>query len=88
MIYFGDGETDIPSYEDREDVWRQLHSGLPAVKGKIRTAQNCCVRNVNFICKADYSRRARFGMVTTIIDKVKMEDDFTRLQRKMRNRSL
>ena len=41
---------------------------------------------VNFICRADYTIGGEiYKVVTTIIDKVKAEDEFNRLQRKKGN---
>jgi hypothetical protein len=91
MIYFGDGETDIPCMKIVKMFGgNSIAVYQPARKEKFRTAQKLLRQErVNFICKADYSRESEiWNVVTTIIDKVKMEDDFTRLQRKMRNRSL
>ncbi|HPB89139.1 MAG TPA: HAD family hydrolase [Bacteroidales bacterium] len=91
MIYFGDGETDIPCMKIVKMFGgNSIAVYQPARKEKFRTAQKLLRQErVNFICKADYSKGSEiWNVVTTIIDKVKMEDDFTRLQRKMRNRSL
>jgi hypothetical protein len=91
MIYFGDGETDIPCMKIVKMFGgNSIAVYQPARKEKFRTAQKLLRQErVNFICKADYSKESEiWTVVTSIIDKVKMEDDFTRLQRKMRNRSL
>ena len=91
MIYFGDGETDIPCMKIVKMFGgNSIAVYQPARKEKFRTAQKLLRQErVNFICKADYSIEGEiWNVVTSIIDKVKMEGDFTCLQRKMRNRSL
>ncbi len=91
MIYFGDGETDIPCMKIVKMFGgNSIAVYKPERKEKFKTAQKLLRQErVNFICKADYSMDSEiWKVVTTIIDKVKMRDDFTRLQRKMRNRSL
>ncbi|NMB36882.1 MAG: haloacid dehalogenase-like hydrolase [Bacteroidales bacterium] len=91
MIYFGDGETDIPCMKIVKMFGgNSIAVYKPERKEKFKTAQKLLRQErVNFICKADYSMDSEiWKVVTTIIDKVKMEDDFARLQRKLRNKSL
>ncbi len=91
MIYFGDGETDIPSMKVVKMFGgNSIAVYQPSRREQFRTAQKLLRQErVNFICKADYSKDSEiWKVVTTIIDKAKMEHDFTRLQLKMRNRSL
>lgn len=88
MIYFGDGETDIPCMKivkmfggNSIAVYNEAH------KGKVKTALKLLRQHrVNFICKADYTVDGEiYRVVTTIIDKVKAEDEFQRLQRRIAN---
>ena len=88
MIYFGDGETDIPCMKivkmfggNSIAVWREGNE-----KQKKTAHQLLRQNRVNFMCKADYTIGGEiYKVVTTIIDKVKAEDEFTRLQRKKGN---
>ncbi len=85
MIYFGDGETDVPCMKivkmfggNSIAVYRDSNPKQKATAHKLLD-QN----RVNFICRADYREGGEiFKVVTTIIDKVKAEDDFAKLQRK------
>lgn len=89
MIYFGDGETDIPCMK----IVKMFGGNSVAVysearSDKMRTAIKLLRQHrVNFICKADYTVEGEiYKVVTTIIDKVKAEDEFQRLQRKIAGR--
>ena len=88
MIYFGDGETDIPCMK----IVKMFGGNSIAVyrdsnEKQKRTAHQLLRQDrVNFICRADYTIGGEiYKVVTTIIDKVKAEDSFTRLQRKKGN---
>lgn len=80
MIYFGDGETDIPSMKLVKE-----HGGHSvAVYGnekKLSTAMKLIREDrVNFVCKADYSVHGDiYGVVKRILDKIKADYDFNRL---------
>lgn len=80
MIYFGDGETDIPCMK-----MVKVNGGYSiAVFGdhkKKETALRLIGENrVNFVCKADYSENSElFNTVKRILDKMKADNDFNRL---------
>ena len=84
MIYFGDGETDIPCMKLVKNqggysiaVYRPDSSKLRAAKKLISDGR------VNFVCEADYQKDGEiFEIVKTIIDKMKSDYDFEVLQRK------
>ena len=85
MIYFGDGETDIPCMKIVG-----MFGGNPIAvydpdsPKKKATAQKLQRQGrVKFITPATYTRDSRtFKIVAAIIDKVKAEDDLTRLSSK------
>ncbi|MBQ9546910.1 MAG: haloacid dehalogenase-like hydrolase [Bacteroidales bacterium] len=80
MIYFGDGDTDIPSMKMVKE-----HGGYAiAVYGndsKRATACRLIAENrANFACKADYSEgKEMHNLVRRILDKIKAEYDFANL---------
>ena len=80
MIYFGDGETDIPCMKMVKD-----HGGHSiAVYGNKRkkaTAYKLISENrVNFVCQADYRNGKEIhGVVKRILDKIKADIEFKRL---------
>ncbi|MFA7081810.1 MAG: HAD family hydrolase [Bacteroidales bacterium] len=84
MIYFGDGETDIPSMKLVKD-----HGGhsiavyTPEDREKKLIAEKLILENrVNFVCPANYSHdKEIFKVVTTIIDKIKSDFDFENLEK-------
>ena len=85
MIYFGDGETDIPCMK----IVQMFGGNSIAVFQKGNTKQQRTAarllkeKRVNFACLADYSENGElYKVVTTIINKVKAEDDFEKLRRK------
>ncbi|MBR6270098.1 MAG: haloacid dehalogenase-like hydrolase [Bacteroidales bacterium] len=88
MIYLGDGETDIPCMK----IVKMFGGNSIAVyqddnlKQKNTAHKLLHQKRVNFICRADYSAGSEiYKVVTTIIDKVKAEDDFVRLEKKRGN---
>ena len=80
MIYFGDGETDIPCMKMVKD-----HGGHSiAVYGnpqKRATAYKLINDNrVNFACSADYRKdKDIYAVVKRILDKIKADHEFNRL---------
>ena len=88
MIYLGDGVTDIPCMK----IVKMFGGNCIAVyqdeneKQKKTAHQLLKQDRVNFICRADYSVGSEiYKVVTTIINKVKAEDDFAKLQKKKGN---
>jgi phosphoserine phosphatase len=80
MIYFGDGETDIPCMKMIKD-----HGGHSIAvygdKKKKDTAYKLIKENrVNFACKADYRpEKEIYAVVKRILDKIKADIEFNRL---------
>lgn len=80
MIYFGDGETDVPSMS----VVKEQGGHAIAVYGDRRkkaTAQKLIKENrVNFMCKADYSEGGELhATVMRILNKIRADYDFHQL---------
>lgn len=80
MIYFGDGETDIPSMK----VVKEHGGHSIAVYGdekKMATAMKLINEDrVNFVCKADYSKGKEIhAVVMRILDKIRSDYDFQQL---------
>ena len=83
MIYFGDGETDVPCMK----LTRQLGGSSIAVydpqkKEKKKIAQLLLAQNrVNFSCPADYSRGSKSEeIVINIIRKIKADDQLSKVE--------
>lgn len=80
MIYFGDGETDIPCMKMVKE-----HGGhsiaVYANSNKKTTAQQLIRNNrVNFICRADYTEGKEMHMIVKrVFDKIKADYEFKRL---------
>ena len=80
MIYFGDGETDVPSMS----VVKSQGGHSIAVYGnqqKKATAMRLAKENrVDFICKADYSEGEEIHTVIRhLLDKIRTDYDFRQL---------
>jgi hypothetical protein len=81
MIYFGDGETDIPCMKMIKE-----HGGHSIAvygdKKKKETALKLIKENrVNFVCPADYTKeKEMYNVVKTTIDKIKSDFEFNHLQ--------
>ena len=89
MIYLGDGTTDIPCMK----IVKMFGGNSIAVYSTENKRQWDMARKllkqdrVNFICEADYRVGGPiYEVVTTIIDKIKAENDFHALQRKNRRK--
>jgi len=82
MIYFGDGETDIPCMRLIKDqgghsvaVYKPRNSKKKAVAEKLISENR-----VNFACAADYTENKEIHQVVkTILEKVKADYDFHEL---------
>lgn len=84
MIYFGDGETDIPSMKLVTMFGGNAIAVFdPARPGKKEVAQKLLRQGrVNFITPASYTRDSRtFRLVCAIIDKVKADNELKLLSR-------
>ena len=90
MIYLGDGTTDIPCMK----IVKMFGGNSIAVYSPENQRQHDTARKllkqdrVNFICQADYRVGGQiYEVVTTIIDKIKADNDFHALQRKNKRRT-
>lgn len=79
MIYFGDGETDIPCMKMvKEHGGNSIAVYKPHNKDKKSIAEKLISQQrVNFVCPADYSAdKDIYKVVTTILNKIKAECDY------------
>jgi hypothetical protein len=84
MIYFGDGETDIPSMKLVTMFGGNAIAVFdPARPGKKEVAQKLLRQGrVNFITPANYTRESRtFKLVCAIIDKIKADHELHQFSR-------
>lgn len=82
MIYFGDGETDIPSMKMiKERGGHSIAVYKPGDKDKKSVAEKLIrEQRVNFACPANYNPdKSLFKVVKRILDKIKADNDFKRL---------
>lgn len=82
MIYFGDGETDIPCMKlIKQQGGHSIAVYKPRDRKKKNVAEKLINENrVNFVCPADYSQdKEMYKVVTKIIDRIVSEVDFTDL---------
>ncbi len=85
MIYFGDGETDVPSMKIvRMFGGNSIAVYNPNIPRKKKTAQKLLRQNrVNFITPADYRKDSRtYKLVCAIIDKTRAEHNLMLLSQK------
>lgn len=84
MIYFGDGETDIPCMKLVKEQGGHSIAVYKPGSTKKKTAEKLINENrVNFVCSADYSENKEMhNIVKIIIDKIKADTDFVNLQEK------
>ena len=85
MIYFGDGETDIPCMKMvKQNGGYSIAVYTPKDAKKRKIAEKLILDNrVNFVCKADYREsKDVYKVVTTILEKMKRDYDFECLQKK------
>ena len=85
MIYFGDGETDIPCMKMvKQNGGYSIAVYTPKDPNKRKIAEKLILDNrVNFVCKADYTEsKDVYKVVTTILQKMKRDYDFECLQSK------
>ena len=79
MIYFGDGETDIPCMKMvKQNGGYSIAVFRPNDEEKKNTAEKLILDGrVNFVCKADYTKNEEVHkVVTTILDKMKSDYEF------------
>ncbi len=82
MIYFGDGDTDVPCMKIVKMFGGNSIAVFdPRVDSKRHTARKLLRQErVNFICPADYSKDSRmYRVVCAIIDKIKAEYELQKL---------
>lgn len=80
MIYFGDGETDIPCMRMVKDLGGHSIAVYGDEKKKGTAAKLIKDGRVNFACKADYSAgRNMHVVVKRVLDKIKADYEFGRL---------
>lgn len=87
MIYFGDGETDIPCMKMVKQnggisiaVYRPRNHEKKRLAGKLIRDNR-----VNFVCPADYRKgKDIYNVVTTVLEKIKRDYDFDLLLKKHR----
>jgi len=82
MIYFGDGETDIPCMKlINEKGGHAIAVYKPEDERKKSTAEKLIAEGrVNFVCPADYAENQEIHQVVkTILDKIKADHEFSNL---------
>lgn len=94
MIYFGDGETDIPCMKlIKQQGGKSIAVYKPRVKKKKQSAERLVQdKRVNFACAADYSKGGDiYNIVEAIIRQIKSNYDFSQMeiknQRKFENKN-
>lgn len=90
MIYFGDGETDIPCMKlIKEQGGHSIAVYKPGSAKKKTAAKLINENRVNFVCSADYSEnKDMHNVVKTIIDKIKADTEFLNLQEKHKTKAV
>lgn len=84
MIYFGDGETDVPCMKIVKMFGgNSIAVYNPEIKKKVNVAKKLLrQQRVNFITPADYSKDSRtYQVVCAIIDKIKADWELSRLSK-------
>ena len=84
MIYFGDGETDVPCMKIVKMFGgNSIAVYNPDIKKKVNVARKLLRQErVNFITPANYTKESRtYEVVCSIIDKIKADFDLTKLAR-------
>ncbi|MBO4751800.1 MAG: haloacid dehalogenase-like hydrolase [Bacteroidales bacterium] len=80
MIYFGDGETDIPSMKVVKEHGGHSIAVYGDRKKKDTAMKLICEDRVSFVCKADYSEGQEiYTTVMHILDKIRADYDFNKL---------
>jgi len=84
MIYFGDGETDVPSMKLVNMFGGNAIAVFDPSRPKKKEAARKLLRQgrVNFITPASYTKDSRtYRLVTAIIDKIKAENELRQFER-------
>ena len=82
MIYFGDGETDVPCMKIVKMFGgNSIAVYNPEIKKKVNVAKKLLRQHrVNFIAPADYTKESRaYQVVCAIVDKIKADFDLANL---------
>ena len=82
MIYFGDGETDVPCMKIVKMFGgNSIAVYNPDIKKKVNVARKLLRQErVNFITPARYTKESRtYEVVCSIIDKIRIDFDLARL---------
>ena len=82
MIYFGDGETDVPCMKIVKMFGgNSIAVYNPEIKKKVNVAKKLLrQQRVNFITPANYTKESRtYEVVCSIIDKIRIDYDLARL---------
>lgn len=80
MIYFGDGETDIPSMKVVKEHGGHSIAVYGPPRKKATALKLIHEDRVNFVCKADYSEGKEIHItVQRILDKIRADYDFQQL---------
>lgn len=90
MIYFGDGETDIPCMKlVKQKGGHSIAVYKPRDSKKKKTAEKLIAEGrVNFVCSADYTKDKEIHQVVkTILDKIKADSDFNELLNQHKTRT-
>jgi xanthine/CO dehydrogenase XdhC/CoxF family maturation factor len=83
MIYFGDGETDIPCMKlvKQQGGYSIAVYEPDNIQKKSRAERLITEDRVNFVCSADYAKDSEiYHIVTTAIAKIKSDADFEALE--------
>jgi hypothetical protein len=91
MIYFGDGETDIPCMKlIKEQGGYSIAVHHPDNTQKQKIAEKLIIDDrVNFVCPADYSKDSEiFKVVTAVIAKMKSDADFDEWQHQYKEKAM
>lgn len=89
MIYFGDGETDIPCMKL---IKQQGGNSIAVYKPRNQKKKACAEKlvkeqRVNFACAADYSKDGEiYNIVRAILRQIKSNSDFVNLQKQNKKR--
>ena len=90
MIYFGDGETDIPCMKlVKQQGGHSIAVYKPNDRKKKKTSEKLISEDrVNFVCSADYSEGKEIERVAkTIIDKISADTEFKSLLNKHKSKA-